>query len=179
MFFSILFLFLSQGELYAAQDFSVYFTDPDFAGDFYLSGNIVFPPSAVKSEENVLVKFSESGEEVPSRVTVLRKWADGYLLRAEIIFAANSSLKRNYLISYGEDIKRRKVFYQTAVLPTVSFSVVGSPKTAENVNLDVGQINVRVDKSPKFYYYWHMAPIILIILFSYLRYRRTRASYED
>lgn len=178
MIFLIFFLLLFHSGLFAAQDFSLDFTYPDFEGDFYVSGTIVFPPSAVKSEDNIMLKAYSSGEEVPGMVTVLRKWADESILRAEIVFVANSSRPDEYIISYGEDVRRKKVFSRTAVLPTVLFSIRGSPKTSESMDVNVGRINVRVDRSSQIFYHWHIAPIILLISFSYLRYRRARASYE-
>lgn len=173
------FFLLFSPELFASQDFAINFTYPDFEGDFYVSGNLSLPPGAVKSEENILVKSYSPDEEVPTLVTVHRKWADGSLLRIEVLFVANAFKKRNYVLSYGEDIKRKKTFSKTAVLPTISFFISGSPKVAENINANVGQINVRIDRSPQIFYYWHIVPIIFLILFSYFRYRRVKALYED
>lgn len=156
-----------------AEEIPLSFTYPSFTGDFYASGNIFFPPGVVESEENIMVKVPKLGE-APAKITVLRRWPDGSVLNAEVIFVANTSRKQNYVVCYGQDIQRKKIIAETAVLPTVSFSVAGAPRISEKVNIDVGQINVRVDKSHDIYYYWHIIPIVILITLSYYRYRRIR-----
>lgn len=151
----------------------VRFDYPSFPGDFYASGNVSFPPGGLPSEYNVIVKAAESTREIPSGVKILKLWPDGSVQSAEITFPANSKTKEEYVLAYGGEIKRKKSFTETAVLPAVSFSVGGAPKRTEKVDLEVGQINVRVDQSQDFYYYWHLLPIILLIYFTCRRSRKT------
>lgn len=173
------------------------FQYPDFAGDFYLTGKVAFPPGAVQSEDNLLVKSKNlppplsspargedslatslplegggvGGGEIPCKVDVLQRWPDGSILSAEVTFAANSSRKREYVISYGDEVNRRGKITRLAVLPSVAFSVGGVPKSTENLDIDVGQINVRVDRSPGIRYYWYLLPITAVIIFSFVRSR--------
>ena len=172
-FILLIIVLLFTGRLFAAQDIPVHFTYPSFTGDFYVSGNVYFPPGVVKSKDDVIVKSHKSGEEVPTKIAVLRRWPDGSVLSAEIIFVANAARKQDYVLLYGDGIQRRKNFTETAVLPTISFSVAGVPKISEKVNVDVGQINVRVDRSHDIHYYWHIIPIVILITLSYYRYRKT------
>lgn len=174
IFFLYLFL-ISPQKVFSAQDFILDFTYPSFEGDFYVSGTVSFPPSSVESEDNLIVKIYETKEEIPTNINIQKRWQDNSLLSAEIIFVANFSEKKQYELSYGREIKRFKSFSKTAVLPIISFSIRGAPKIQENLNVDVGQINVRVDKSPGFYYYWHIIPIIFIVTLTYGRYRKTKS----
>lgn len=173
LFILIAAAWLSSGKIFAAQDVPINFTYPSFTGDFYVSGNVSFPPGAVKSERNVIIKH-KSGRKLPARITVLRRWPDNSVLSAGIVFAANASKKHDYVLSYGQEIRGEKAFQETAVLPAVLFSVAGSPKISERIDIDVGGINVRVDKSPGVYYYWHIIPIVLLVALAYYRCRRTK-----
>ena len=166
-------ILVSTGELFAVEDLAVDFTYPSFTGDFYVSGNVSFAPGLVESEENTVIKTDEPDEEVPTKIVILRRWPDSSIMSVEVIFVANASQKRNYVLSYGEDIRRKKVFTKTAVLPTISFSVGGAPKISEKGSIDVGLINVRVDKSSDIYYYWHVIPIVILLALTYYRYRKT------
>lgn len=165
--------------IYAAQKFSINLTYPSFTGDLYASGVIYFPPGAVKSEENIAVKVATSGEEVSTFIKALEKWPDGSLLNVEVMFAINSSQRKEYLFVYGDGVKRKRRFSKTAVLPTVSFSIAGLPKMSEKMDVNVGEINVTVDKSPNIRYYAYAVPIVVIILLTYLRFLRTRRPYEN
>ena len=160
--------------LFSGQEILVRLDYPSFPGDFYASGNVSFPPGGLPSEYNVIVKAAESAREIPSGVKILKLWPDGSIQSAEITFPANSKTKEEYILAYGDEVKRKKSFTEAAVLPTVSFSVSGAPKRTEKVNMEVGQINVRVDKSPNLYYYWHLLPIILLIYFTCYRSRKTK-----
>lgn len=165
---------LSCSNLFAAQALLIDFTYPTFTGDFYVSGDVSFPPAAVKSEDNIIVKSRGWDKEVPTMIRILQTWPDGSILSAEITFVANSARKESYELLYGPEIRRKKIFTETAVLPTISFSVGGLPKISEKVDIDVGQINVRVDKSHEFYYYWHIIPIVIFIALTFYRYRRIK-----
>lgn len=169
-----LLVLLFSGMLSASQDIPIFFNYPSFKGDFYVSGRVPFSPGAVKSKENIIVRSHKPEEEVPTKIEILRKWADGSVLSAEIIFVANVSGKWNYTLSCGDEIQRRKIFTETAVLPTISFSVGGAPKIFERVDIDVGAINVRIDKSHDIYYYWHIIPILILIALLYYRSKRTK-----
>ena len=149
------------------------FQYPDFTGDFYLTGNVAFPPGTVKSEENFLVRSLVPSEEIPCKAGVLQHWPDGSILSAELTFSANSSQKREYVIFYGADVRRRKKLAQLAVLPAAAFSVGGVPKSTERLDVNVGQINVRVDRSPGVRYYWYILPIVAILILMVVRSRRT------
>lgn len=165
---------LSCSTLFAAQALLIDFTYPSFTGDFYVSGNVAFAPGIVKSEDDVIVKSHGTDEEIPTKITILQKWPDSSILSAEITFVANSARKESCELLYGPEIRRKKIFTETAVLPTISFSVGGLPKISEKVDIDVGQINVRVDKSHGLYYYWHAIPIVIFIALAFYRYRRTK-----
>ena len=160
--------------LLSGQEIPVRLDYPSFPGDFYASGNVSFPPGGLPSEYNVIVKTAESAREIPSGVKILKLWPDGSIQSAEITFPANSKIKEEYVLAYGNEIKRKKSFTEAAVLPAVSFFIGGAPKRTEKVDMDVGQINVRVDKSPNLYYYWHLLPIILLIYFTCYRSRKTK-----
>jgi len=161
------------------QKSSVNFAYTTYSGDFYVSGDVFFPPGAVESEENILVKTHPEEQEVSTFVNVLKQWADGSLLTAEIMFVANASRKTEYYLFYGKEIKRKKKFSKTAVLPTVSFSMAGLPKISEEMNLDVGEINVIVDKSSAIRYYGYAVPIAIIIFLTYFRFLKARKPYES
>jgi len=166
------FLFSAICYVYAAQEAPVSLDYPSFEGDFYASGKVFFPPSSVKSERNIIVGLTDTSSEIPSKITILSKWPNGSIQSANIIFAANSASKKKYVVIFGEDVLRKKSFTQPAVLPTVSFSTAGAPKTVEEIDLNVGQINVRVDKSPDLFYYWHIVPVMILIGIAYYRSQR-------
>lgn len=161
------------------QKFGIDFTYITYSGDFYVSGAVSFPPGAVKSENNVLVKAIPKEQEVPTFVNVLEQWSDGSIMTAEVMFVANVSRKAEYSLFYGEEIKREKRFSKTAVLPTVSFAMAGLPKISEEMNLDVGEINVTVDKSSAIRYYGYAIPIAIIIFLTYFRFLKARKPYEN
>lgn len=157
-----------------SEELSIDFTYPAFEGDFYVSGSITFPPGAVISENNIIVKIADSGKETSTFIKTQNSWPEGSIQTAQIIFSANSNKQNNYIVSFGENITRKNSFTQTAVLPTVPFSVGGAPKTEEQIDLNVGQLNVIVDKSPEIYYYWNILPISFILIVLYLRSKKKR-----
>lgn len=160
--------------LFSSQEIPIQFEYPFFSGDFYASGNVSFPPGGLPSKHNLIIKAAKSEREIPSQTKILELWPDGSIQSAEITFPANSKIKEEYVLVYGKELKCKKSFSEAAVLPTVSFSVSGAPKRAEKVNAEVGQINVRVDRSPGLYYYWHLLPIIALIYFTCNRSRKTK-----
>jgi hypothetical protein len=172
IFFSPVFLYCSEISIRVAY--------PSFTGDFYASGRLSFPPAAAPSENNIIVRDRKTGEEVPSKISVIKKWADGSVLTAGVLFPANTRSKGDYSIIYGDSVLRRKNFTEPAVLPTVAFASAGAPRSSENMDMPVGQINVRVDRSSNIYYYWHVLPIALLIAFSIYRTRRAKkARFAD
>jgi len=110
--------------------------------------------------------------EVPARVVARDHWPDGSVLAADITFAANAARPQRYLIRFGAGITGKARLGQTAVLPVVGFATGGAPRAEEKLDMPVGQINVRVDNSPAFDYYWHLAPIIGLIALVIYRTRR-------
>ena len=102
-------------------------------------------------------------------MVVIQNWPDGSVLNADIMFPVNSEKRHIYLISYGPEIRRKKSFPEPAVLPVVTFAVAGAPKQSEDINLEVGQINVRVDKSVGVRYYWNIVPLVLLLSLTWYR----------
>ena len=156
----------------AEDKLEIYFDYPSFEGDFYLSGLVSFPPGRLKSLKNIKIVSSKSEKEITSKITVLKKWPDGSVLNAEVMFVPELSDSYDYVIVYGENIIREKILSETAVLPTISFSVGGAPKTTEDMDISVGEINVRVDRSPGIFYYWHIIPVLLLVGLTYYRAKR-------
>ncbi|GEM_PF-1059597 len=154
------------------------FTYPSISVEFYVSGAVTFPPGLVKMKQNIQV-LKDGLEEVPIKLTIQESWPDGSILNAEVIFVASTSRRASYLLCYGDDVKGIRRMEKTAVLPTIAFSVGGAPRTEEKVNVDVGTLNVIVDRSPPLYYYWHIIPITLIIVMVIIRARRTGKTLHD
>lgn len=160
--------------LWGAQELAVDLEYPAFQGDFYAAGTISFPPGAAPAADCIMVADATSRREIASKIDVLQQWPDGSVLKANVLFAANVVRQVPYIVLYGENVRRSKTFSEPAVLPTVSFSVGGAPKTAETLDVNVGDINVRVDRSPGIYYYWHVAPIAALILLTLYRARKVK-----
>lgn len=152
-----------------ADKLSIDFIYPSISGDFYVNGKISFQPGKVLNEDNIIVKNSKTNEEIPSKITVLEKWYDGSILEVEILFPANTIKQAKYEIVYGEDIKRRKKITQTSVLPIINASIGKTPQSTENLNMDIGELLVKVDKSSDLRYYWHFFPIFILIFFTIYR----------
>ncbi len=159
------------GPAYAAERSPIDFDYPAFTGDFYVSGTVYMPPGAVPTDRNVRVETSGRLERA-TFIKILERWPDGSLMSVEIMFAANSGRRTEYFLHYGENVTRRRILTKTAVLPTVSFSTVGLPRTSERVDVDVGEINVTVDRSPAIYYYAYAVPLIGLLLVTFVRSRR-------
>ena len=158
----------------AAQEFAIQFEYPTFSGDFYLSGTVSFPPGNVRSEDQIAVFAATPPGEVQSKIQAITRWPNGAILKASVLFPANESRPSAYTLRFGEDVLRRSSFSEAAVLPAVSFAVGGVAKAVEAMDVNVGQINVRVDRSSAFHYYWHGFPITLILALTWWRTRRTR-----
>lgn len=159
--------------VYGSNRIEIKFEYPSISGDFYITGTVFFPPSAVFSSDNILVMDIKIKKEVQSKITVQEHWPDGSILNAEVIFPANNKEKTEYVISYGNDVKRKKSFSEAAVLPTVSFFTPGAGKTTETIDISVGQINVRVDRSAGIRYWWYVLPLFILFILTILRTART------
>ncbi|MCM8758851.1 MAG: hypothetical protein NC906_03650 [Candidatus Omnitrophica bacterium] len=169
--FLILFLFIVF--CYGSSQIDIEFEYPSISGDFYVAGTVFFPPSAVSTSDNIIVMDTETKSEIQSKITVQENWPDGSILSAEIIFPANRQKRTRYAIFYGEDVKRKKSFSESAVLPTVSFITPGAGKTIEDIDISVGEINVRVDRSASIRYWWYIIPAFILIFLTILRTLRT------
>ncbi|MCM8768690.1 MAG: hypothetical protein NC911_03275 [Candidatus Omnitrophica bacterium] len=168
--FSLVFL----SHLSAREEKDIIVPEVLLKGDFYAAGEVVFPPGVVSRIENMAVQEKEAGRYLPAKITVLDYWPDGSIQRAEIIFAVASNQVTDYKLVYGPEVANTKFLTQTAVLPTVSFSLAGLPRLAENMNVPVGEINVRVERSPDIRYYWHLAPLGIIVFLLFWRSKRWR-----
>lgn len=157
---------------WARQSVPVDFIYPVFTGDFYVSGKIAFPPGVVAGENNIIVTIRETGVEIDSCIVPCGRWPDGSLSFAQVTFSANQARPAEYLLSYGPDIKRKKIISETAVLPTIPFALPGMPRQSQNLNVPVGQINVLVDKSSDIVCYWYFLPMLLLLWVSFRRNRR-------
>ncbi|HPP30169.1 MAG TPA: hypothetical protein PLE69_04495 [bacterium] len=153
----------------AGEKLQVDFSYPSLKGDFYVNGKASFPPGIVNSEENISIQDKQTGEEVPTKIIVVERWPDGSLLEAEILFPANAKRQRNYIAVCGSDIKRRKKFTQTAVLPIISASIGKTPQTTESIDMAVGELLVKVDKSPDIRYYWYALPMGILLFLTVYR----------
>jgi len=172
-----LILFASLFCLHAEQRARIDFEYPSMKGDFYVTGKISFAPEVVSSESHIAVRDADRGEEIPTRIDRVEEWPDGSLLEVIILFPANASRQKKYVLSYGNDIVRKRIFTQTAVLPVVNSTIGGTPKTTESLDMNVGEMLVKVDRSPGIRYYWHVLPIgILILLTAYRALRNSRAT---
>ncbi len=156
-----------------AEQIDINFEYPDIEGDFYLAGTVFFPPSSVMSVNNILILDTSTKKEIASKITVQERWPDDSIMSVEIIFPASSQKKTTYTIHYGSDIKRRKTFSEPAVLPTISFFPAGAGRPVENVDISVGQINVRVDKSTNIRYWWYIVPMAILLFLTVYRSVRT------
>lgn len=168
---SMLLILIFSPKSWGMERAAVDFIYPSFSGEFYVAGTVTFPPGLVKTAQNILVEKDGQGE-VPIKLTVQESWPDGSILNGEVIFVASTSKQASYLLCYGDDVKGSKRMEKTAVLPTIAFSIGGAPRTEENVNMDVGTLNVTVDRSPPLHYYWHIIPITVIIILLIIRARR-------
>lgn len=171
-FFIIIGMMLACGQALASQETAIDFVYPVYQGDFYVSGKPAFAPGIVGSENNIIVIIKETGIEADTRITAQGRWPDGTLSSAQVTFAANRSRPAEYMLCYGPDIRRKKIIRETAVLPTIPFALAGTPRQRQNMDVTVGQINVRVDKSPDIAYYWYVVPMLALIGLSVLRSRR-------
>lgn len=158
----------------AYQEIQIVFEYPSFIGDFYVSGTVALPPGALRDVDNLAIYSASPDKEVQSKIIIASRWPDGSILKARLLFPANIQRPNTYQVRYGDDIRHRNSFEEAAVLPTVSFAVGGAAQIRENMDVSVGQINVRVDRSPQVYYYWHLIPITLIIILIWFRARRAR-----
>ncbi|HOK56119.1 MAG TPA: hypothetical protein PKV21_04555 [bacterium] len=153
----------------SSEKLSIDFTYPSLKGDFYVNGKVSFSPSSVISEDNITVNDFNSGEEIPTKITVLERWPDNSILEAEILFPANTNKQRKYVLTYGIDVKRKNKFSQTSVLPIINASIGKTPVSTESINIDVGELLVKVDRSPEVRYYWYIIPLLTLLFFTIFR----------
>jgi len=156
--------------------FVIEFEYPQFKGDFYVSGRVSFPPGAVLSDKNFSVHDSLTQEEIPVMVEISEKWPDGSILDASVHFAANSSRRKDYVLSYGEGVNRSRSFTQVSTMPIVTASIGNSPSTEESLDMEVGQLIVKVDRSVDFRYYWYLLPMFGLLFLAVCRARRNSKS---
>ncbi|MCM8777057.1 MAG: hypothetical protein NC905_02175 [Candidatus Omnitrophica bacterium] len=165
----LLFFIIEVFAVIAGEQLNIDFSYPAIKGDFYITGKISFPTGIIYSDDNISVRDNKTGEEIPSKITVIERWPDGSILEVEILFSANTERRRNYIVAYGNDIKRRKKFTQTAVLPIINASIGKTPQTTESINMPVGELLVKVDKSPDVRYYWYVIPIGTLLFLTLYR----------
>jgi hypothetical protein len=157
---------------------SIDFTYPNLSGDFYVNGRVSFPPDKILSEDNIIVSDLFTNQEIPTKITIIERWIDGSVLEAEILFPANTSKQKKYVLIYGKDIKRKKKFAQTSVLPIINASIGKLPLSTESINIDVGEMLIKVDKSPEIRYYWYILPISLLLFLTIYRSIKNSKQYE-
>lgn len=153
----------------------VQFDSPTPAEGGVVAGTVRFGMGAVTSGGQIRALASPGDAEVPLAVTSTAAWPDGSLMTADVVFllepAADKS-PRAWSISWGPAPRTRELTpVPTGPLPTFS---VGSELDDMRPVLDVsvGQVMVRLDSHPEYYYYWYLIPIVAIL--ALLLYRKAR-----
>ncbi len=162
-------LLLMVAGLACCEEIKIEFEYPSFYGDFYLTGSVLFPPSSVFDVTNIIVADARTKKEIPSKIIVQQQWFDGSILEAQITFPANINRKTEYCVIYGIGVQRKNPINELAVLTTVPFYTPGYGRAEENIDVPVGQINVRIDKSSNIRYWWYIFPMSFLIILTFIR----------
>lgn len=129
---------------------------------------------AVTSPENIRALVTPGDEEMPLAVLSTTAWPDGSIMSAEIAFGVVPP-PRACWVTWG--IAPRTKSLPAALppgapaLPRVSLG----PELDEMrpaLDVSVGQVMVRLDSHPEYYYYWYLIPIVAIL--ALLVYRKAR-----
>jgi hypothetical protein len=166
------------GSSFSFEKQEINFFYPDYNGDFYVTGSVSFPPSAVPSINNIVIRDSKNSE-IPAKIESLNKWPDNSVMSAQITFSVNRSYKDKYIIEYGGDIIRKNIFTTTAVMPNIQFSISGAPINSEKIDESLGTLNVAFDKNPDTYDYRYILAIVLLLSISFYRAIKVRKKQNE
>jgi len=147
---------------------SIQFDAPLPQGRCVALGTVEFPVGALRSSDSIRVL--SGALEVPAAMVASDSWPDGSIMSVDLAFPVEDATQP-YSVQWGA--QRRNAVYEftpRSNLKTVSFST--GPSAGPSLDVQVGQLTVRVDKHPGLYYYWYLVPIAAIL--AALIYRKAR-----
>lgn len=138
-------------------------------------GALDFEPGVLKSADTLRVLAEPGAVEVPLAIRQTLTWPDGSLLSAEIAFPvhADDSAKQ-FWAEWGTASRTRSCPAKADPgVPEVTFTPGLDVQAGRPVmDMPVGQLIVRLDQHPGYYYYWYLLPIAAIV--ALLIYRKAR-----
>ncbi len=130
---------------------------------------------AVTAPDHIRALALPGEVEVPLTVLAFTPWPDGSLMSAEVAFLlepAPDRAPRSWAISWGPAARAREL----APLPDGPFPTFSLAPELDDMqpvmDVSLGQIMVRLDAHPEYYYYWYLIPIAAIL--ALLIYRKAR-----
>jgi hypothetical protein len=124
-----------------------------------------FDAGVLPSADTLRVVLEPGAVEVPAAVTGAVPWPDGSVMAANLAFPAEDVQVRNgqFWVVWGETPRARTFqFSASSQGRTVPF-VIGAPPPAPVLDMQAGQLVVRLDKHPEYFYYWYLIPIGAIL----------------
>ncbi len=141
---------------------------PATGGKYLATGTVELAPGVVtdlKQFRIVSPSDEPGGQVVPFAVLSEVRWPDGSLMAVQLAFpvtAKDVAERRYWLESAGSGPPEQ--YTGPRDLPVLRFRLSESSEPVRvHLDMDVGQLMVRVDQHPELYYYWYLIPIACIL----------------
>lgn len=155
---------MSAGIVHAAERRFLDIERPQKPGSCLVSGTVFFNPGKLSSADSIRILETPDLLEIGLKVLFFEKWPGGnFIMSADIAFVTTDKALRtkSFILEWGMG-KREKSAEVDRSLPEVHFNL-GREAAADNVQLPVGTLTVKVRKHPELFYYWYLLPIGIIL----------------
>ena len=154
----------SAGVVHAAERRFLDIERPPKPGRCLVSGTVFFNPGKLASADSIRILETPDLMNIGLEVLFSEEWPGGNgIMSADIAFVITDDALRtkSFILEWGME-KRVKNAEVDRTLPEVHFNL-GREVSADNVQLPVGTLTVKVRKHPELFYYWYLLPIGIIL----------------
>ena len=148
------------------------FSLPDGINEFFVKGEVAFPPSSLKSRDNFRIVGADK-KEAEKYIIKENLWFDNSIMLLEVGFSGKKDQERSLFIEWGKEVKSTSKINAKKDIKSVEFKIFDSSSDITiQKSVNVGTMMVQVDMRADIYYYWYLVPILIILgLLLYRKYK--------
>ena len=172
--FTVALLLLINSNLFCLERKPIVFSLPEGKEEFFVKGEVAFPPSSLKSKNNFRIIGADK-KETEKYIIKENLWFDNSIMLLEVGFLGKKAQERSLFIEWGKEVKSTSTIEAKKDIKSVEFKIFDSSSDITiQKSVNVGTMMVQVDTRADIYYYWYLVPILIILGLLFYRKYKTR-----